>query len=134
MQVGVRFSGLPFGPVKVLVVDDLPDARFILKKRLERERVFDVVGEAANGQEAVDLCGELSPDVVIMDFRMPVMDGLEATRVIKERFPSIAVIGFTAYEDPNMREAMISAGAISNVTKTDLPELIKMLHERANTA
>jgi CheY-like chemotaxis protein len=93
-----------------------------------------VVGEAANGQEAVDLCGELSPDIVIMDFRMPVMDGLEATRVIKERFPSIEVIGFTAYEDPNMREAMISAGAISNVTKTDLPQLINLLHERAESA
>lgn len=127
-------GGLPFGPVKVLVVDDLPDARFILKKRLERERVFDVVGEAANGQEAVDLCGELSPDLVIMDFRMPVMDGLEATRVIKERFPSIDVVGFTAYEDPNMREAMISAGAIANVTKTDLPKLIDLLHERAGGA
>ena len=120
--------------VKVLVVDDLPDARFILKKRLERERVFDVVGEAANGQEAIDLCEQLSPDVVIMDFRMPVMDGLEATREIKDRFPSIEVIGFTAYEDPNMREAMISAGAIGNVTKTDLPELITLLHERADSA
>ena len=120
--------------MKVLVVDDLPDARFILKKRLERERVFDVVGEAANGQEAIDLCEQLSPDVVVMDFRMPVMDGLEATREIKDRFPSIEVIGFTAYEDPNMREAMISAGAIGNVTKTDLPELITLLHERADSA
>ena len=129
-----RISGLPFRPVKILVVDDLPDARFILRKRLERERVFDIVGEAANGQEAIDLCERLAPDIVVMDFRMPVMDGLEATRIIKERFPDIQVIGFTAYEDPNMREAMISAGAIGNVTKTDLPELINLLHERAGAA
>jgi CheY-like chemotaxis protein len=119
--------------MKVLLVDDLPDARFILRKRLERERVFEIVGEAANGQEAVDMAEELSPDVVVMDFRMPVMDGLEATRIIREKFPTIEVIGFTAYEDPNMRESMLTAGAIANVTKTDLPELIELLHERANS-
>ena len=119
--------------MKVLLVDDLPDARFILRKRLERERVFEIVGEAANGQEAVDMSEELSPDVVVMDFRMPVMDGLEATRIIREKFPTIEVIGFTAYEDPNMRESMLTAGAIANVTKTDLPELIDLLHERANS-
>ena len=114
-------------------MDDLPDARFILRKRLERERVFEIVGEAANGQEAVDLVEELKPDVVVMDFRMPVMDGLEATRIIREKYPEIEVIGFTAYEDPNMREAMLLAGAIANVTKTDLHDLIELLHERAST-
>ena len=130
------FYGRPWftlRPVKVLVVDDLPDARFILRKRLERERVFEIVGEAANGQEAVDLVEELRPDVVVMDFRMPVMDGLEATRIIREKYPEIEVIGFTAYEDPNMREAMLLAGAIANVTKTDLHDLIELLHERAST-
>jgi CheY-like chemotaxis protein len=116
--------------MKILVVDDVPDARFILRKRLERERVFEVVGEASNGQEAVDLIAETSPDYVIMDFRMPVMDGLEATKIIRERYPAVQVIGFTAYEDPGMREAMLSAGAVTNVTKTDLPELIKFLHDR----
>ncbi len=116
------------------MVDDLPDARFILRKRLERERVFDIVGEAANGEEAVALTEELQPDIVIMDFRMPVMDGLEATRAIRERFPGVQVIGFTAYEDPNMREAMLNAGAMANVTKTDLPELIKLLHDNLKQA
>ena len=120
--------------MKILVVDDLPDARFILRKRLERERVFEIVGEAANGKEAVELCEQLEPDIVVMDFRMPVMDGLEATRIITEKMPNVQVIGFTAYEDPGMREQMLSAGATANVTKTDLHELITLLHAKAGTA
>jgi CheY-like chemotaxis protein len=117
--------------VRILVVDDLPDARFVLRKRLEREGKFEIVGEAANGEEAVELAESLKPDIVVMDFRMPVMDGLEATKIIKERFPSVEVVGFTAFEDPNVRESMLEAGAIANVNKTDLPELMKLLGEKA---
>ena len=117
--------------MKVLLVDDLPDARFILRKRLEREDAFDIVGEATNGNEAVQLTEQHRPDVVIMDFRMPVMDGPEATRIIKNRWPETDVIGFTAYEDPWTREAMLAAGASANVTKSNLPGLIELLHERS---
>jgi DNA-binding NarL/FixJ family response regulator len=116
--------------VKVLLVDDLPDARFILRKRLEREKLFEIVGEASNGQEAVDLAEQKRPDVVIMDFRMPVMDGVEATKLLKERFPSIQVIGYTAYEDPEMRKRMLEAGASHNVAKTDIHSLIDLLRTR----
>ena len=114
-----------------MLVDDLSDARFVLRKRLEREGKYEIVGEAANGQEAVELAESLQPDLVIMDFRMPVMDGLEATRAIKESSPSVEVVGFTAFEDPNMREAMLEAGALANVNKTDLQDLMKLLSERA---
>jgi len=112
-------------------VDDLPDARFVLRKRLEREGKYEIVGEAANGQEAVELTQSLKPDLVIMDFRMPVMDGLEATRVIKESSSEVEVVGFTAFEDPTMREAMLEAGAVANVNKTDLQDLLKLLSEKA---
>jgi two-component system nitrate/nitrite response regulator NarL len=116
--------------VKVLLVDDLPDARFILRKRLERENLFEIVGEASNGQEALDLAEQHSPDVVIMDFRMPVMDGVEATRLLKQKFPEIQVIGFTAYEDPEMRKSMLEAGASHNVTKTEIHNLVDLLRGR----
>ena len=112
-------------------MDDLPDARFVLRKRLEREGKYEIVGEAANGQEAVDLTGSLKPDLVIMDFRMPVMDGLEATRAIKETFPGVDVVGFTAFEDPHMRESMLEAGAVANVNKTDLQDLMRLLSDKA---
>jgi DNA-binding NarL/FixJ family response regulator len=116
--------------VKVLLVDDLPDARFMLRRRLEREKVFQIVGEASNGQEALRLAEQHQPDVVIMDFRMPVMDGVEATKILKEKFPAIQVIGFTAYEDPEMRERMLEAGASHNVNKTDMHSLIDLLRTR----
>jgi DNA-binding NarL/FixJ family response regulator len=116
--------------VKVLLVDDLPDARFILRKRLEREKLFEIVGEASNGQEAVELAAQRQPDVVIMDFRMPIMDGVEATKLLKEKFPEIQVIGFTAYEDPDMRQRMLEAGASHNVNKTDILSLIDFLRTR----
>jgi DNA-binding NarL/FixJ family response regulator len=77
---------------RVLIVDDQPSALKGLKAILSFYAEMLVVGEAVNGQEAVRLVAELQPDVVIMDLQMPVMDGVEATRLIKKRWPAIKVI------------------------------------------
>jgi DNA-binding NarL/FixJ family response regulator len=116
--------------MKVLVVDDSDDSRFILRKRLERKRQFEIVGEAADGAKALELIAELGPDIVIMDVRMPVMDGIEATRQIKERFPSTSVLAHSAFGDLDQMEAMREAGAVGYVLK-DAPaeELIMRLQD-----
>jgi YesN/AraC family two-component response regulator len=86
-------------PRRVLVVDDLRPARRGLKALLSLAPEVEWVGEAADGQEAVTLVAERHPDVVLMDIRMPEMDGLEATRRIKSQSPEVRVIVLTIYAE-----------------------------------
>ena len=86
-----------------------------MRRVLETKKVFQVVGEAADGVEALQRMEELSPQLVIMDVRMPKMDGVEATRQIKERWPDTAVVGFSAFGDK--RQEMIDAGASAYILK-----------------
>jgi DNA-binding NarL/FixJ family response regulator len=83
-------------PVRVLIADDCDTTRLGLGVLLSLEPAIEVIGEAANGQEAVQLAAEVQPDVVLMDGKMPIMDGLEATRIIKSRWPQMRVIMLTA--------------------------------------
>lgn len=116
--------------MKVLVVDDNEDARFLLRKRLDQKRQFQIVGEASDGAEAVARVEELSPDIVIMDVRMSGMDGVEATRQIKERFPRTSVLAYSAFGDADQMKAMREAGAVGYVLK-DAPaeELVMRLQD-----
>jgi CheY-like chemotaxis protein len=81
---------------RVAVVDDESDVRVLLRMFLNEER-FAVVGEAANGREAVSLVDEQRPDVIVLDLNMPMMDGAEALRLIKQRWPSVKVVVHTAF-------------------------------------
>ena len=83
-------------PVRVLIVDDDQPIRLSLKLVLGSDPDIEVVGEAVNGRQAVELTAETQPDVVLMDCKMPVMDGLEATQLIKSRQPEVKVIMLTA--------------------------------------
>ncbi len=103
-------------PVKVLVVDDNPGFRETLVTLLDTGDL-EVVGQASSGAEALDLVALLEPDVVLMDLRMPKMDGITATRHLKERFPEIGVVALTGMEDQHAVRDMLVAGASGYVLK-----------------
>jgi DNA-binding NarL/FixJ family response regulator len=100
---------------RVLIADDRPRSRSGLRAVLALRPEIEIVGEAADGQEAVRLVAECRPDVVLMDARMPVLDGVEATCLIKERWPEIRVVVLTMY--PMYREDALAAGADAFLVK-----------------
>ena len=83
---------------------------------------IEVAGEAANGKEAVELARQLLPDVIVMDISMPVMDGIEATRLIKSEFPDVRIVGLSIFEDDQSIKSIINVGADAFVPKTASPE------------
>ena len=95
----------------MLIADDHLIVREGLRLILETEEGFEVVGEAVDGAEAVRLAGELQPDVVLMDLRMPVMDGLEAVQHLQREQPHIAVVILTTYNEDDMLRRGLKAGA-----------------------
>jgi len=109
---------------RVLIVDDHLMVREGLKFLLSTALELDVVGEAANGAEAVELVPLTKPDVVLMDLVMPVMNGAEATAHIKEAFPAVQVIALTSYADGELVEQTLQAGAISFLLKDARPEAL----------
>lgn len=118
--------------IRVLIADDSDDARAGLRALLSTLEEIDVVGEAANGQEAVILAALEQPDVVLIDMQMPVMDGVEATRQIKGRCPDVVVIVLTMYSV--YRARALAAGADAFFSKAALPdEWLPCLHITATT-
>jgi DNA-binding NarL/FixJ family response regulator len=102
---------------RIVVVDDHPLLRSALTQLLGAQADLEVVGEAADGQEAVGLCRRLQPDLVLMDVWMPTMDGLEATRQIKRELPRTIVLVLTASADTNDLSEALKAGAAGYVQK-----------------
>ncbi|MCA3748774.1 MAG: response regulator transcription factor [Rubrobacter sp.] len=104
-------------PARLIVADDHDLVRTTMRGMLADEPGVEVVGEAASGREALDLCRRMRPDLVLMDVRMPGMDGIEATRAIKEECPGVTVLMVTAFEDPDYLLEAIRAGAAGYVLK-----------------
>jgi DNA-binding NarL/FixJ family response regulator len=104
-------------PARVLIADDHELARLGLRTMLEPEPDLEVVGEAATGQEAVALSRRLQPDIVLMDIRMPDLDGLAATNLIKRELPGTSILIVTLSEDPDYLLEALRVGAAGFVLK-----------------
>jgi NarL family two-component system response regulator LiaR len=104
-------------PIRVLLVDDHAVVRSGLGAFLLAFDDLDLVGEAGSGEEAVRLCDQLAPDIVLMDLIMPGMDGVGATRVIREKHPEIQVIALTSFKEKELVEGVLEAGAIGYLLK-----------------
>lgn len=114
--------------IRILIVDDHAMLREGMRTLLSREKDFEVVGEAANGEEAVRLAGELKPDIVIMDIMMPVMNGAEATRQIRQANPAVSVLVLSAFSDIRSIVDILEAGACGYLLKSSAgEELIKAI-------
>lgn len=115
--------------LKVLVVDDTEHVRDMLVQMLELDG-FDVVGQAASGEEAIDLAQSSDPNVIVMDYVMPALDGLSAAKAIKEDRPTQAIILYTAYLDANVENQAREAGVALVVGKVEgLNQLERHINE-----
>lgn len=103
--------------ISVMIVDDHPIVRNGLKNMLLAFDDLEMVGEAENGQAALDLCRQISPDVILMDIMMPGMDGVQATRSILERFPQVKIIMLTSYPTDELVKKSLAAGATGYILK-----------------
>jgi len=124
-------------PIRVLLVDDHTMVRRGLVTFLKTYDDLEVAGEAGNGELAVQLCGSLAPDVVLMDLSLPGMSGLEATRAICRQFPAVQVIALTSYNEEGLVQSALQAGAISyllkDVSADELASAIRAAHVGRST-
>jgi NarL family two-component system response regulator LiaR len=123
--------------IRVVVVDDHDMVRRGLATYLKTHPDISLVGEAGDGLQALELCQQLQPDVVLMDLMMPAMGGIEATRRIRAEYPLTQVIALTSFQDKKLVEGAIRAGAISyllkKVTGDDLAAAIRSAHTGQGT-
>ena len=107
----------PFEPIRVMLVDDHTMVRRGLATFLMAFDDFKLVGEAQNGVTAIHLCAEIMPDVVLMDMVMPDMDGVSATRIIRQEFPRVQVLALTSFKEEERIKNALEAGAIGYLLK-----------------
>ena len=104
-------------PKCILIVDDSPVIRKALRQELERHDGWEVCGESTNGREGVEMAQQLKPDLVLLDFSMPIMNGLEAARELKRLLPSMPLLMFTNYGTDYLEKEALSVGISAVVSK-----------------
>lgn len=123
--------------IRVLIADDHHVVRRGLMFFLKTQKDMDIVGEASNGKEAVDLTATLKPDIVLMDLVMPEMDGIQATKRIKAKYPQIQILMLTSFSDRDHVIPALKAGAagyqLKDIEPDDLAEAIRKLMRGENT-
>lgn len=120
-------------PIRLVIADDHEVYRDGLKTLLEKNELLQIVGEAANGQELIEVCRNVKPDIVLTDIKMPVMDGIEAAAYIYSHFPSTKIIALSMFNQDNLILDMINAGAsgylIKNANKHEIIEAINSVNK-----
>jgi NarL family two-component system response regulator LiaR len=105
-------------PIRIMIVDDHDTVRKGLTVFLEAFDDLKLAGEAANGKEAIRLCAELQPHVVLMDLVMPEMDGVAATQAICQAYPEVKIIALTSFSDQDLVQRALQAGAVGYLLKS----------------
>ncbi len=111
-------------PSRIIIADDHPIFRSAIRQTLERQHNLEVVAEAANGHQALELCRRLRPELVLMDLRMPEVDGVAATRAIKKELPETLVLVLTAVDESRGLSSSLEAGAAGYILKDASPAQI----------
>ena len=106
--------------IRVVLVDDHMQIHKIVQTTLDATPDIKLVGQGANGQEGLDLCNQYQPDIALMDVVMPVMDGIEATKILHEQFPDIKILVLSSFHDHESVYTMIRNGAVGYLTKDSL--------------
>ncbi len=115
-------------PIKILIVDDLRLFRQGIRGLLKQEKDFEVVGEAADGQDAFTMVQETKPDIILMDVAMPKLNGIHATRMILERHPSVKILMLSLHNEDEKVIAAIRSGATGYVLKdADHKEFVRII-------
>jgi NarL family two-component system response regulator LiaR len=107
-------------PIRVVMVDDHSQMHKIVQATLAETSDIKLVGQGANGQEGIALCEQYKPDIALMDVVMPVMDGIEATKVLHDRLPEIKILVLSSFQDHESVYAMLRNGAAGYLTKSSL--------------
>lgn len=114
---------------RILVVDDSPPIRAVIRTYLESRTLFTVCGEADNGLDAIEKAQTLSPDLILMDFAMPVMNGIEAGSILKSMLPKIPIVIYTAHDRATIEPDALAVGVRSVIEKNDMSNLVGHLRK-----
>jgi DNA-binding NarL/FixJ family response regulator len=122
-----------YSPIRVLLADDHELIREGFQVMISRMSALDLVGEAANGEQLVELTRNLMPDVVITDIKMPQMDGIQAARQIHEEFPEMGIIALSSFAEEALIVEMLEAGArgylLKNANKVEIEEAVQAVYQ-----
>lgn len=122
-----------YAPIKIVIADDHEIFREGFKLLLKNQQEVQLVGEADNGRELLDIAAKQQPDIVITDIKMPVMDGIEACKAIKLKFPHMQVIALSMFNEDNLIVDMLEAGArgylLKNTNKHELLQAVRAVYE-----
>jgi DNA-binding NarL/FixJ family response regulator len=123
----------PYSTIRIIIADDHEMVRDGLRVMIGKIRELEIIGEALNGEQLVQLTRRLSPDVILTDVKMPGMSGLEAAKIIKKEFPHIGIVALSSYDEEDLVIDMMNAGAkgylLKNASNRELTEAVKAVYK-----